>query len=328
MAGLADDWEENRQTCVDVLCAFLRLPTEPALLPDARASGPSLADNREIRQTVIRVIAAHLRPGAAWQGLNFDFTGVVFDDGLFRFADAVFCGGRVSFDHAVFSGGEVDFSHAVFSGGQVSFDDAQFCGGTVSFEGTAFSAAAQVCSGMRSSPAARSAFKVPDFRRRSPLHRRQFLRRYGRLHGSCLLRWHGQLYVRQVPRRHGRLQRRQFHRGHGRLHRRHVLGARSTSPRRVTGHIRRSSAQTLLMASGYRTTTRRLPRQRVSASPNYPCADGRVLFPHSRSRFQGRTGSRRTRTPAQLAARARVNGSAQGSNVPYGPSQPRTLMPR
>src|SRR5215475_13418560 len=26
MAGLADDWPENRQTCVDILCAYLRLP--------------------------------------------------------------------------------------------------------------------------------------------------------------------------------------------------------------------------------------------------------------------------------------------------------------
>src|ERR1700739_2650634 len=29
MAGLADDWEENRQTCVDVLCAYLRIPYKP-----------------------------------------------------------------------------------------------------------------------------------------------------------------------------------------------------------------------------------------------------------------------------------------------------------
>src|SRR5262245_14329548 len=29
MAGLADDWEKNRQTCVDVLCAYLRMPYEP-----------------------------------------------------------------------------------------------------------------------------------------------------------------------------------------------------------------------------------------------------------------------------------------------------------
>src|SRR5437867_496832 len=29
MAGLADDWKENRQTCIDVLCAYLRMPYEP-----------------------------------------------------------------------------------------------------------------------------------------------------------------------------------------------------------------------------------------------------------------------------------------------------------
>jgi hypothetical protein len=28
MAGLADDWPENRQTCVDVLCGYLRMPYE------------------------------------------------------------------------------------------------------------------------------------------------------------------------------------------------------------------------------------------------------------------------------------------------------------
>jgi hypothetical protein len=26
MAGLADDWLQNHQTCIDVLCAYLRLP--------------------------------------------------------------------------------------------------------------------------------------------------------------------------------------------------------------------------------------------------------------------------------------------------------------
>jgi hypothetical protein len=33
LAGLADDWPENRQTCVDVLCAYLRMPYEPRLPP-------------------------------------------------------------------------------------------------------------------------------------------------------------------------------------------------------------------------------------------------------------------------------------------------------
>ena len=39
MAGLADDWEENRQTCVDVLCAYLRMPYEPD--PGGDAPEPS-----------------------------------------------------------------------------------------------------------------------------------------------------------------------------------------------------------------------------------------------------------------------------------------------
>jgi len=105
MAGLADDWPENRQTCVDVLCAYLRIPYEPdpgggSPLPQRLAFRAS----REVRHTVIRVINAHLTDGAAvsWRGLNFDFTGVVFDGG--------------SFARAEFSGGTVDFSGAEFSG--------------------------------------------------------------------------------------------------------------------------------------------------------------------------------------------------------------------
>jgi hypothetical protein len=38
MAGLADDWKQNRQTCVDVLCAYLRMPYEPDPGQDARGS--------------------------------------------------------------------------------------------------------------------------------------------------------------------------------------------------------------------------------------------------------------------------------------------------
>jgi hypothetical protein len=86
-----------------------------------------------VRHTIIRVIGAHLRPGAAvsWQGLNFDFTGVVFDGG--DFSGAQFSGGIVLFNGAVFSGGRVDFNHAGFSGGRVDFNHAGFSGGEVSF---------------------------------------------------------------------------------------------------------------------------------------------------------------------------------------------------
>jgi len=134
LAGLADDWPENRQTCVDVLCAYLRMPYEPD--PGQDAPGPerlAFRASREVRHTLIRVITAHLKAGAAvsWQGLNFDFTGAVFDGG--DFTHAVFSGGVVSFGGAEFSGGAVDFSNAEFSGGIFSFNGAEFSGGAVSF---------------------------------------------------------------------------------------------------------------------------------------------------------------------------------------------------
>ena len=173
MAGLADDWEENRQTCVDVLCAYLRLPYDPdpgadLVLAERAAAYRSgrevrhhdlvLAEraaayraSREVRHTVIRVITAHLNGDAAvsWQGLNFDFTGVVFDGGDFGgakftggrtiFLGAEFPSGTVSFTRAEFSGGEVTFLNAEFSGGTVNFDGARFPGGTVYFGNASFS---------------------------------------------------------------------------------------------------------------------------------------------------------------------------------------------
>ena len=140
MAGLADDWEENRQTCADVLCAYLRMPYAPDPGQDApEQQRLAFQAIREVRHTVIRVITAHLKKDAAvsWQGLNFDFTGVVFDGGDFR--DAQFSGGTVDFRDAHFSGGTVDFFSADFSGGTVDFSFAKFSGGTVNFSLAEFS---------------------------------------------------------------------------------------------------------------------------------------------------------------------------------------------
>ena len=142
MAALADDWPENRQTCVDVLCAYLRMPYEPD--PGDEAPGPerlAFRASREVRHTVIRVITAHLKADAAvsWQGLDLDFAGVVFDGG--DFTGAVFSGGTVRFGGAVFSGGTVDLGGAVFSGGTVDLGGAVFSGGTVDLGGAVFSGA-------------------------------------------------------------------------------------------------------------------------------------------------------------------------------------------
>jgi uncharacterized protein YjbI with pentapeptide repeats len=140
MAGLADDWEENRQTCVDVLCAYLRMPYEPDPGRDAPAPQRlTFQTIRQVRHTVIRVITAHLRNDAAvsWQGLNFDFTGVAFDGGDFSLAK--FSGGTVDFSHAQFSGGTVYFTSTEFSGATVDFSYAEFSGGNVYFGVARFS---------------------------------------------------------------------------------------------------------------------------------------------------------------------------------------------
>lgn len=161
MASLADDWHKQRQTCLDVLCAYLRMPYEPEPDTDAPASErQAFHAEREVRHTVIRVITAHLQADTArtatlrdWRDLDLDFTGVVFDGG--SFADAHFCGDHVSFARAKFVAtvdfvcaefaggtvsfagarfeGSVRFARARFSGGTVGFSDARFVNGSVSF---------------------------------------------------------------------------------------------------------------------------------------------------------------------------------------------------
>lgn len=154
LAGLADDapTRDLRQTCIDVLCAYLRLHyTAEADLQtgDAEARRTYLA-MREVRHTVIRLIRDRLRQPSdhkhSWQGHNFDFTGAAFDGG--DFVGAVFSGGsvsfasarlsgRVSFNGARFSGGNVDFSSARIDG-TVSFDNAKFSSSPVRFDRTEF----------------------------------------------------------------------------------------------------------------------------------------------------------------------------------------------
>jgi uncharacterized protein YjbI with pentapeptide repeats len=141
MAGLADDWEESRQTCVDVLCAYLRMPYEPYPGDQApQVERLAYRADREVRHSVIRLISEHLSADApvSWQGLNFDFSGAVFDGG--NFDGAVFSSGKVSFFEAIFPDGIVRFDHAHFCGAEVDFDDTQIGGGKVWFGNAKFSA--------------------------------------------------------------------------------------------------------------------------------------------------------------------------------------------
>ncbi|TCB93515.1 hypothetical protein E0H26_22400 [Micromonospora zingiberis] len=163
MASLADDWEAGRQTCIDVLCAYVRMPYTP--IGDhkryARKSGPGSQpepvapdsevapevkyvgearynprEEQQVRDTVIRVIKEHLRPEAAsdWFGQSFDFTGSTFED--LRFGDIALTNCNVSFDKCTFYG-ETDFSGVYFRACKVSFTGAIFAGG-IGFEYSLF----------------------------------------------------------------------------------------------------------------------------------------------------------------------------------------------
>ncbi len=153
LARLADDWEEQRQVCIDVLCAYLRMPYEPEDTAVGHKEG-----EREVRLTIIRVICDHLqRPDAptSWCDHSFDFTGATFDGGdfsgahfrhlaLFRnanfshddvhFSRATFSNGMTSFDNATFNGSNVSFHNATVSdGGMVTFNQATFSAGRILF---------------------------------------------------------------------------------------------------------------------------------------------------------------------------------------------------
>lgn len=121
----------QRQTVVNVICAYLRMPWEPpaASLSEQTAALRDCIQEREVRRSAQRVLTDHLRRGSGgsggkfWPGIHLDLTGAHlikfdFSDGAAvdaAFGEAHFAGG------AVFSGarfdGDVDFAGARFDHG-------------------------------------------------------------------------------------------------------------------------------------------------------------------------------------------------------------------
>ncbi|MDI6413122.1 pentapeptide repeat-containing protein [Streptomyces albus] len=158
LAGLADDAPDDslRQTCIDVLCAYLQLPftPDPGDDPAHQEEHHRYLALRKVRHTILRLIGDHYRrpqgTHRSWQGCDLnltgviidgsmDFTGATFSSGTVTFGNATFSEGAVSFDGATFSGGTVTFYGATLSGSMVTFGNATFSDGTVTFDHATFS---------------------------------------------------------------------------------------------------------------------------------------------------------------------------------------------
>ncbi|WP_378732274.1 pentapeptide repeat-containing protein [Nocardia brasiliensis] len=154
MAGLADEFRlpSRRQQCVDVLCGYLRLPYDPVAGANHLVSQAETVDesglkvervyqfrqnDREVRRTIVKVIADHLERSAdvSWSDCEFTFNNAVIERADFR--HAVFLGQRTSFARAVFIGRST-FEHATFAGPHVTFREAKFEGGPALFDHARF----------------------------------------------------------------------------------------------------------------------------------------------------------------------------------------------
>ncbi len=174
ISRLADDWPDNRQMCIDLLCAYLRMPYV------------SMVDNDDeyvVRASLFEVIRQHVQdPDAetSWSRYDFDFSGGTFDGldlsggkfyGIVTFQDSRFTGFQrredgknfgwfrlrncvfktgisffqarfdqcvVSFDGSKFEAGEVFFGGAEFTDFNLFFRDSSFLGGRIYFGGGKF----------------------------------------------------------------------------------------------------------------------------------------------------------------------------------------------
>lgn len=151
MAGLADDWADKRQVCIDVLCGYLRLAPVDA----TGESQVCAAVLRVFRERLDRNAEFSLR-AVGWHHLDFDFTGVEFDEADFQ--GLVFAG-KVVFDSAKFTGklttfGKTSFKHvfscrdAVFGAERTTFAEVVFVDAQAEFVGADFSATVPDFSGM------------------------------------------------------------------------------------------------------------------------------------------------------------------------------------
>jgi hypothetical protein len=138
---LAGGYAPHRQTIVNVLCAYLRMPFEHA--------GKN-AEELQVRKTAQRILMLHLRPGSAeqpnegfWPDIDLDFSGatLVELDLTHCSVRSIVCSGTKFHEPTSFRGttfrtkadfgradfqGRTDFRGTVFGGDRDSFTGADF----------------------------------------------------------------------------------------------------------------------------------------------------------------------------------------------------------
>lgn len=153
MEALANDWlvrgnKSEAQACINVLCSYVRTPYAP---PQGRGQDQTSSivrntltdriveehyeyrlDDREIRQSIILTIVAHLKSDSEvkWSDLDFDFTGAYLDNA--DFSNAIF-NKRVSFERAELLGLSTRFDYVTFAS-SARFDGAQFYSDLTTFD--------------------------------------------------------------------------------------------------------------------------------------------------------------------------------------------------
>ncbi|AXB48446.1 hypothetical protein A4R43_13015 [Amycolatopsis albispora] len=165
---LAQDNSAQRQTIVNVISAYLRMPYElPSSAPGAEEPPEARRDRweklqeREVRVTAQRILTEHLDPalrdaGRFWEDIDLDLSGALLIDFTLRdcrvnnarFTDATFAGetrllgieftGETWFERATFTD-DAWFCQAAFQG-ITRFDQATFAS-NARFDGTAFTGA-------------------------------------------------------------------------------------------------------------------------------------------------------------------------------------------
>ncbi|WP_028476987.1 pentapeptide repeat-containing protein [Nocardia sp. CNY236] len=141
LADIGDETDgPSRQRCVEALCRYLRAACDGERRGDSDDRGTTeqrtdyCAHDREVRDTIVGVVAERVRPDAAcsWSTSDFDFRGAWLGDA--DFSGAVFSG-DVVFERATFSG-DARFDAVMFCTG-ADFKDATF-NGSARFEGASF----------------------------------------------------------------------------------------------------------------------------------------------------------------------------------------------